>query len=101
MRKDFKCPLQRHATSLLFSQLGIKTRAESGISENSRRAPATIGGFLMLVKWQSLLLLILWGLLSGSLRACRFLECGYSTPESDPRPSSGIDGGIKNLIQGG
>lgn len=101
MRKDFKSPLQRHATSLLFFQLGIKTRAESGISEFLRRAPATIGGFLMLVIWQSLLLLFLWGLLSGSLMACRYLRNGYSTPESDPRPSSGIDSGNLSNFLGG
>ena len=43
----------------------------------------------------------LWGLLTGSRKACRFLFDGYSTPVSDPRPSSGIESGILGNQKGG
>ena len=67
-------------------------RADSGISEDIRRATASMnGGVFMLVTWQSLALPIYGGLLTGSRKACRYLMGGYSTPESDPRPSSGIE----------
>ena len=35
------------------------------------------------------------------LKACRFLFDGYSTPVSDPRPSSGIESGILGNQKGG
>lgn len=73
---------------------------EGGISALFRRAPALIGGFLLHV-WQSLLLIVssYGGTLEGSRMACRYLNSGYSTPDSVPRPSSGIDDGISKIIQ--
>ena len=77
-------------------------RADSGISEDIRRATAPRnGGVFMLVTRQSLLLPIYGGLLTGSRKACRYLMGGYSTPVSDPRPSSGIESGILGNSLGG
>lgn len=76
-------------------------RAEGGISESFRRAPALIGGVFMLVAWQGLALPIYGGLLTGSRKACRYLKDGYSTPDSNPRPSSGIESGLQGNSLGG
>lgn len=76
-------------------------RAEGGISESFRRAPALIGGVFMLVTWQGLALPIYGGLLTGSRKACRYLKDGYSTPDSNPRPSSGIESGLQGNSLGG
>lgn len=78
-----------------------QTRADSGISESFRRAPALIGGVFMLVTWQGLALPIYGGLLTGSRKACRYLKDGYSTPDSNPRPSSGIESGLQGNSLGG
>ena len=81
---------------------GKQLRAEAGISEDIRRATASMnGGVFMLVTWQSLLLPIYGGLLTGSRKACRYLMGGYSRPESDPRPSTGIESGILGNSLGG
>lgn len=76
-------------------------RAEGGISESFRRAPALIGGVFMLVTWQGLALPIYGGLLTGSRKACRYLKDGYSTPDSNPRPSTAIESGILGNPLGG
>lgn len=80
---------------------GKQLRADSGISESFRRAPALIGGVFMLVTWQGLALPIYGGLLTGSRKACRYLKDGYSTPDSNPRPSSGIESGLQGNSLGG
>lgn len=76
-----------------------REQAEIGTSEFIRRAPALIGGFLMLV-WQSSKVQIKGGLLSGSLTACRYLMSGSSKPESSPRPSIGTESGIYSKTLG-
>ena len=43
----------------------------------------------------------LWGLLTGSRKACRFLFDGYCRPVSDPRPSTAIESGILGNQKGG
>lgn len=70
-------------------------RADSGISETKRRATASRNGGVFYA------ITFLWGLLTGSRKACRFLFDGYSTPVSDPRPSSGIESGILGNQKGG
>lgn len=77
-------------------------RADTAISEDIRRATASRnGGVFMLVTWQSLLLPIYGGLLTGSRKACRYLMGGYCRPESDPRPSTAIESGILGNSLGG
>lgn len=77
-------------------------RADTAISEDIRRATASRnGGVFMLVTWQSLLLPIYGGLLTGSRKACRYLMGGYCRPESDPRPSTAIESGILGNPLGG
>lgn len=77
-------------------------RAETAISEDIRRATASRnGGVFMLVTWQSLLLPIYGGLLTGSRKACRYLMGGYCRPESNPRPSTAIESGILGNSLGG
>ena len=74
-----------------------KEQAEGGISDLHGRAPALLkGGFLLLVR-QGPDISFYGGSLKGSLTAGRFLCSGYSTPDSDPRPSSGIESGIRRL----
>lgn len=80
---------------------GKQLRAEAGISESFRRAPALIGGVFMLVTWQGLALPIYGGLLTGSRKACRYLKDGYSRPVSNPRPSTGIESGLQGNSLGG
>ena len=81
---------------------GKQLRAEAGISEDIRRATASMnGGVFMLVTWQSLALPIYGGLLTGSRKACRYLMGGYCRPESDPRPSTAIESGILGNSLGG
>ena len=80
----------------------IQPRADTAISEDIRRATASRnGGVFMLVTWQSLLLPIYGGLLTGSRKACRYLMGGYCRPESDPRPSTAIESGILGNSLGG
>lgn len=76
-------------------------RADSGISETKRRAPALVGGVFYARNVAEPPITFLWGLLTGSRKACRFLFDGYSTPVSDPRPSSGIESGILGNQKGG
>ena len=78
-----------------------QTRADSGISETKRRAPALVGGVFYARNVAEPPITFLWGLLTGSRKACRFLFDGYSTPVSDPRPSSGIESGILGNQKGG
>lgn len=91
--------LHIQANGLIFPQCSKTEQAESGISGIFRRAPAFKGGFLLLV-WQGLNVSY-GGLLAGSRKACRYLKSGYSTPDSDPRPSSGIESGNKENTLGG
>lgn len=81
------------------SQCSDKEQAEGGISDFLRRAPALIGGFLLLVR-QGPNTSFYGGLLEGSLTAGRYLRSGYSTPDSDPRPSSGIESGNRKIFLG-
>lgn len=77
-------------------------RADSGISETKRRATASRnGGVFYARNVAEPPITFLWGLLTGSRKACRFLFDGYSTPVSDPRPSSGIESGILGNQKGG
>lgn len=93
---------RKRLTALHLKNRVKQPRADSGISEDIRRATASMnGGVFMLVTWQSLALPIYGGLLTGSRKACRYLMGGYSTPESDPRPSSGIESGILGNPLGG
>lgn len=81
------------------SQCSNKEQAEGGISDFLRRAPALIGGFLLLVR-QGPDISFYGGSLEGSLTAGRYLRSGYSTPDSDPRPSSGIESGNRKIFLG-
>lgn len=77
---------------------GKQLRAESGISELQRRATASRnGGVFYARNVAEPPITFLWGLLSGSRKACRFLCNGYSRPVSNPRPSTGIESGNKVL----
>lgn len=78
------------------SQCSNKEQAEIGTSELHGRAPALIGGFLLLVR-QGPNTSFYGGLLEGSLTAGRFLCSGCSKPDSDPRPSIGTESGIRRL----
>lgn len=91
--------LHNPVNRLIFSQCSKTEQAESGISGILRRAPAFKGGFLLLA-WQGLNVSY-GGLLTGSRKACRYLSYGYSTPDSDPRPSSGIESGNHSKNSGG
>lgn len=75
-------------------------RADTAISETKRRATASRnGGVFYARNVAEPPITFLWGLLSGSRKACRFLCNGYSTPVSNPRPSSGIESGNKVLTK--
>ena len=79
-----------------------QTRADSGISETKRRATASRnGGVLYARNVAEPPITFLWGLLTGSRKACRYLKDGYSTPDSNPRPSSGIESGLQGNSLGG
>lgn len=80
------------------SQCSKTEQAEIGTSELFRRAPAFKGGFLLLV-WQGLNVSINGGLLTGSRKACRYLNSGSSKPDSNPRPSIGTESGVIKIIQ--
>ena len=78
-----------------------QTRADSGISETKRRAPALVGGVFYARNVAEPPITFLWGLLTGSRKACRYLMGGYCRPESDPRPSTAIESGILGNSLGG
>jgi hypothetical protein len=86
--------------ALEFIQCSKAEQADSGISELQRRATASMnGGVFYARNVAEPPITFLWGLLSGSRKACRFLCNGYSTPVSNPRPSSGIESGNKVLTK--
>ena len=88
--------------ALEFIQCSKAEQADSGISELQRRATASMnGGVFYARNVAEPPITFLWGLLSGSRKACRFLCNGYSTPVSNPRPSSGIESGILGNQKGG
>lgn len=95
------------ANTALYRAVHLKNRvkqprADSGISETKRRATASRnGGVFYARNVAEPPITFLWGLLTGSRKACRFLFDGYSTPVSDPRPSSGIESGILGNQKGG
>lgn len=93
---------RKRLTALHLKNRVKQPRADTAISEDIRRATASRnGGVFMLVTWQSLLLPIYGGLLTGSRKACRYLMGGYCRPESDPRPSTAIESGILGNSLGG
>lgn len=73
-------------------------RAETAISELQRRATASRnGGVFYARNVAEPPITFLWGLPTGSRKACRFLCNGYCRPESNPRPSTAIESGNKVL----
>lgn len=91
--------LQNRNGELTLSQCSKAEQAEIRTSEQQRRAPALTGGFLLLVR-QGPNTSFYGGLLAGSLTAGRFLCCGCSKPDSDPRPSIRTESGIKDTSKG-
>lgn len=77
-------------------------RADTAISETKRRATASRnGGVFYARNVAEPPITFLWGLLTGSRKACRFLFDGYCRPVSDPRPSTAIESGILGNQKGG
>lgn len=81
---------------------GKQLRAETAISGLQRRATASRnGGVFYARNVAEPPITFLWGLPTGSRKACRFLCNGYCRPESNPRPSTAIESGILGNQKGG
>lgn len=77
---------------------GKQLRAETAISGLQRRATASRnGGVFYARNVAEPPITFLWGLPTGSRKACRFLCNGYCRPESNPHPSTAIESGNKVL----
>ena len=77
---------------------GKQLRAETAISGLQRRATASRnGGVFYARNVAEPPITFLWGLPTGSRKACRFRCNGYCRPESNPRPSTAIESGNKVL----